>query len=120
MEVLTDKDLKDPVLEKVARLFALQCIKDDLGFFLSEGMLSRVQAKELDTEISKLCADLCPFISYLLEGFNIPEHLIHAPIARDYISYNLLDKDNRGEVMKVATTSKRRIHNRGESVSLPL
>lgn len=116
MDVLSDKDFKDPVVQKLADLFALQCIKDDLGFFLIEGMLSRTQARELDEEISKLCADLCPFISYLLEAFGIPEHLIHAPIARDYVSYNLLDKDNRGEVIQ--TPTKKRTPSRSESPTL--
>lgn len=118
MNVLADKDFKDPVVEKLAQLFALQCIKDDLGFFLTEGMLSRVQAKELDAEVSKLCAELCPFISYLLEGFGIPEHLIHAPIARDYVSYNLLDEDNKGEVIR--TPAKKRTIARSEGPSLTM
>ncbi len=106
-EILADKEFKDPVVEKLAKLFALDCIKNDLGFFLTEGLLSRSQAKDLDTELSKLCADICPFTSYLLDAFGIPEHLIHAPIARDYVSYNLLDKDNRGEVLKIPSVKKR-------------
>lgn len=107
MDILADKDLEDPVLEKLAYLFAFQCIKDDFGFFLGEALISRTQAKEIDKQISKLSADLCPFISYLLEAFAIPEHLIQAPIARDYVSYNLLDKDNRGELIHMPTAKKR-------------
>lgn len=112
VEVLSDKDLKDPVLEKVAKLFALCCIQSDFGFFMMEGLLTRSQAKEVEKQISKLCADLCPFITYLLEGFGIPEHLIQAPIARDYVSYNLLDKDNRGEIIRTTPIKKRTQINR--------
>ncbi len=107
VEALQNPDLDDPVIEKLARLYAFQAIKDDLAFFLVEGLLSRSQARNLDRQISKLCADLCPFISYLIEAFGIPEHLIHAPIARDYVSFNLLEKDNCGEVVPRAVVKKR-------------
>ncbi len=96
-DIIDSPDFEDPVVEKLALLFAYQCIQDDIGFFLCEGFISRSQAKGLQKQMTKISADLCPFISYLIDAFAIPEHLVHAPIARDYISFNHLENDNRGE-----------------------
>ncbi|MBI2603675.1 MAG: acyl-CoA dehydrogenase family protein [Deltaproteobacteria bacterium] len=87
----------DPVLAKLAQLFAFQCLEDNLTLFWEQGLITRSLAKSVHMQVSKLSAELVPYVSYLLDGFNIPEYLIHAPIARDFIVFNQCQNDNQGE-----------------------
>lgn len=97
ISTLEKEKIEDVPLEKLALLYAFTCIESDLKSFLVEGWISKAQSKEVSKRIQTLCKELSPHVGSFLEAFNIPEHLIHAPIACDYISYNFLSKDNKGE-----------------------
>ena len=45
---------------------------------------------------AKLCTELGPQMLQLVEAFGIPEEMLSAPIARDWVHYN--SYDNQGEV----------------------
>lgn len=45
---------------------------------------------------AQLCTELGPHTLQLVEAFGIPEEMLSAPIARDWVTYNAID--NQGEV----------------------
>ena len=45
---------------------------------------------------AKLCTELGPQMLQLVDAFGIPEEMLSAPIARDWVQYN--SYDNQGEV----------------------
>ena len=46
------------------------------------------------------CAELAPNAQGLVDAFGIPEHLVAAPIAADWETYNAVD--NHGELLNIA------------------
>ena len=48
-------------------------------------LLSTEQGLEVAERNRKLCAELAPDAVALIAGFGIPEHLISAPIAKDWV-----------------------------------
>lgn len=47
--------------------------------------------------VKQLCHDLGPKAIAIVEAFGIPEHLLAAPIAADWVKYNAVD--NQGELV---------------------
>ena len=77
-------------------LYGLDSVERDLAWFLTEGVLSAAQGKEVLASARRACADVGADMLPFCEAFGIPEHLVCAPIAADWEAYNLTD--NRGEV----------------------
>lgn len=46
--------------------------------------------------MSKLCQEVGRQATTVVEAFGIPDHLVAAPIAGDWVKYNLVD--NQGEL----------------------
>lgn len=86
-----------PLLEKVFRVFAIDCIKRDLGFYVSEGAISQKGAVNLLIAQNSLIKDMAAGIDTLLVLLNVPEEVLHTPIAGDYVTY--YSKPNFGEVV---------------------
>jgi len=98
LEVITkaDGNLR-PVLERVYRLYAVDCIERALGWYaVSDAGLSVDMAKMIPSEARRLCHDLAPEAIGLTEAFGITDAMLSAPIACDWISYN--EYDNQGEL----------------------
>lgn len=85
------------VLNQVRSLYVLSRIETDLAWFLTEGLLSAADGRKVIEESRKLCAELAPQAVELCNGFGIPEHMLHAPIAQDWVKYN--EYQNNGELM---------------------
>ncbi|KAK9829677.1 hypothetical protein WJX72_007299 [[Myrmecia] bisecta] len=85
------------VLRPLATLYALRRLELDLGWFLTEGMLSVALGKAVPGLIRELCKELAPVSQQIIEAFGIPDHLIAAPIAADWTEYNKVD--NQGELI---------------------
>eukprot|EP00128_Syssomonas_multiformis_P011956 Colp12_sorted_trinity150504_noHs@36258 len=83
------------VLTTTQALFATHTVEQDLAWFLQEGLISTNQAGKVTELARDLCAELGPHAQGLVDGFGIPKHMIHAPIANDWIQYNTFD--NQGE-----------------------
>ena len=94
------KEQKNPLLNDIYNLYSYTVIKKHLSWYLQEGILNASSCKSLDSKISSLCKSLSDRLEELLEGLNIPEHLIYAPISKDWQTYNDHDDDNQGEVTK--------------------
>lgn len=86
-----------PLLETILRLFALYRLEADLGWFMSEEIISPSVGRAVPALIRQLCADLAPHCHMLVASFGIPEYLLQAPIAGDWAEYNAVD--NQGEVL---------------------
>ena len=91
-------DSLQPVLKPLASLFAISCIEDDLGWIVSEGLLSPAKGVKVGEIARKLCKDIAPNALALTEAFGIPEHMLFSPIAGDWVGYNAYD--NQGELLR--------------------
>lgn len=67
----------------------LTYVRENRGWYLVNGVISKAAANNLDDEQNKLVKDFVPHMNTAVEGlgcFNIPK--ITGPIARDYVAYN--------------------------------
>ena len=92
-----DATLK-PVLTNVYHLFLLSRIEADLAWFVTEGVLSKRCGKTVPQKVRTLCDKLASSSELLCDGFGIPEHMLYAPIAGDWVAYN--EYDNKGEILQ--------------------
>lgn len=51
---------------------------------------------QIKAAMSKLCQEVGRQATTVVEAFGIPDHLVAAPIAGDWVKYNLVD--NQGEL----------------------
>lgn len=86
-----------PVLDRVYRLYAVDCIERALGWYaVSDAGLTLDMAKAVPAEARQLCRDLAEDAVGLAEAFGLPDAMLSAPVACDWISYN--QYDNQGEL----------------------
>lgn len=90
-----------PTLIKLCKLFAMQCIQRDIGWYLCHDIISKDHGLQIDQLISTLCADseegLGNDVLSLIDAFGIPDYVMAAPIALDWVKFN--EKDNQGEIV---------------------
>ncbi len=100
LEVLTQSDVKEsslaPVLSKLCHLHLLSCLETDLAWFLEHKLLSPAQAESVLELNRQMCAELTPHALSLIDAFGLPEEVLAAPIAGDWVKYNAYD--NQGEL----------------------
>jgi len=94
---------------------AARIIERNLAYFITEDMVSIKNAKvsppfigargsraypprwqEIPVWARRICAQLAPHALSLVAAFGYPDHALAAPIAVDWIGYNI--GDNQGEV----------------------
>jgi acyl-CoA oxidase len=73
------------VLELLLRLFALQEVERLSMPLLIEGVLRPELARRIAPERARIVAQLSPFSSRFIAAFDIPETLVDAPIASNYV-----------------------------------
>lgn len=93
---LTDDGSKK-VMETVFRVFAIDCVKRDLGFYVREKAVGTKAAANLLIAQNSLIKDSAANIGDLIKLLNVPEDVLYAPIAGDYVGY--FSKPNFGEVV---------------------
>jgi len=79
-EQVEDLELKN-ILDKLCDLYALHTIEQHKGWYLEKGYMKADKTEAVSLMVDKLCADLRTSASCLVNAFNIPEHLLVAPIA---------------------------------------
>eukprot|EP00474_Spongospora_subterranea_P009338 CRZ09796.1 hypothetical protein [Spongospora subterranea] len=79
-----DPSLK-PMLHTLCALHSLWVIQENMGFFMTFNYFSQLKVKAIWNEINRLLAALRPYADKLVDGFGIPEKLIDAPIAGDWV-----------------------------------
>jgi acyl-CoA oxidase len=91
------QDSSREVITSIASLYALECIKNNLSWYIIEGLMDSEQASFVEKHIEALCVKLVPHVPTLLNAFELPEKMMHTPIAEDWIKYN--EAKNEGEVI---------------------
>lgn len=88
-------DVKRP-LELFFKLHLVSVILSNLGWYLLNNIISHDGGRSLE-ELRKECINqIHPIALYTVNAFGIPEHLLNAPIAQNYETYN--SKPNNGEL----------------------
>jgi acyl-CoA oxidase len=82
------------LMEKVAMLFGLSLIQEDLSWYLANGVVSKEAGKTFADVMSEIVKDVAPNAIDICDGFGIENH--HAPIGGDYEEYN--SKPMNGEL----------------------
>lgn len=81
-----------PVLALLSSLYGMTRIEKDLAFFLTAGVINAQDASSLRDRIHAafgvLVADDGRLALDLVEAFGIPDHLLQAPIALDWRTFN--------------------------------
>lgn len=89
------------VLERLAILFAVDSINTDIGWFLTNQVITLAEGSKLPEALRELCGKgrfgIAPWAVHLVNAFSIPEHLL-PPAARDWVEYNKVN--NEGELLR--------------------
>lgn len=91
----SDQSLVD-ILEKLHRLYLLTVVERNLGWFVTNELMSVEVGKDVAEESAKLCKEIAPHSLALTDAFGLTDNMISAPIALDWIKYN--EYDNQGEL----------------------
>ncbi|ETV98078.1 hypothetical protein H310_09362 [Aphanomyces invadans] len=83
-------------LNSIRALYGLSRLEKDLGWFTVNEILTPAAGNSVIAESQAKCKELGAIAEDLVEGFGIPEHMHHAPIATDWIQYNATQ--NNGEI----------------------
>lgn len=78
-------------------MFAIDVIKNDLGFFMVHKTINKKAAAHMIEHQQTLIKDLAKNIEGILASFNVPLESLHVPIADNYEKY--YSKPNFGEVV---------------------
>ena len=89
-----------PMVAQIRALFAIDAIEKDLGWFCSHEVMTPRPGRRLEEFSQQLCRDIAPHALELCESFGIPDHMLPAPIANDWVGYNAFD--NKGELLDEA------------------
>jgi acyl-CoA oxidase len=95
--VLKDNPDTRIVLEPLLKLYALTSIEDSLGWFLSNEIFMPKHSRVIVEKSRQLCSEIGQVGPDITRVFRIPENLLSAPIACDWVKYN--EFDNQGELV---------------------
>ena len=71
-------------------------IEVDIPWFIQAGLITPEQAGELVDVNRQICAEIAPLAMDLIDAFDLPEDMLAAPIASDWVKFN--ERDNQGEL----------------------
>lgn len=84
------------VLTTMYHLYLLDIVEKNMADFMAIGLVSSETASQVGELSRKLCKDLAPDALTLCEAFAISDSMLSAPIALDWVDYNV--GDNQGEL----------------------
>ena len=87
------------MMTNVFRLFAVDCVRRDLGFYLVSSVVSREAASAVTQTQHKLIKDIANNVDGVIDSLNVPLESLHVPIAIDYEKF--YSKPNYGEVARM-------------------
>lgn len=85
-----------PVLTKLYHLYLLDIVEKKLASFITNGLISSETATQVVSTSRTVCRDLGPEALALCDAFAITDPMISAPIAQDWVEYNV--GNNQGEL----------------------
>lgn len=86
-----------PKVEALLKLYGLETIQENARFFLEKGLITSEESVTMGELHRKLCKDLGQDALDYVNAFGIPDEVIAAPIARDWVQFNA--DDNMGEFL---------------------
>ncbi|RHY34186.1 hypothetical protein DYB32_001076 [Aphanomyces invadans] len=90
-----------PTLTKLALLYGVTCVQRDLGWYVCNNVVATDIGNEVDNVIKDLCSSneggLGDDALHLIHAFDIPDYVMGAPIALDWVKFN--ETDNQGEIV---------------------
>ena len=85
------------VLDVIFKIYALDMIIRDMGFYLSHGVLNAAAAQSAVAALPLLVKELAKNTLDVIESLNVPTHALYTPIIGDYVKYN--EEAHFGEVV---------------------
>ena len=87
------------IMTKVYKVFGIECIRRDLGWYLTQGVVSQEAVHAMAPVRNQLIKDMAVRVMDLLDCLSVDkETLGHTvPIASDYVNYN--SAPNHGEII---------------------
>lgn len=85
LDTIDDPRSRD-ILERLLRLSALQELEKHTTSLLLDGAIDRSVAKQITTERARLAGSLFEDVGTLVDAFDIPDTLVEAPIAVDFVA----------------------------------
>ena len=83
------------VLDKAIRLHCLLYMKNNMGWYLMNGLITQKVSAEIEQAFQVGVKDLFPHVNLILESFDPPRKTeLHPPIVRDYIKFNGQDNND--------------------------
>ncbi|PAA74662.1 hypothetical protein BOX15_Mlig023627g2 [Macrostomum lignano] len=83
------------LLSSIRHLYLLNCVERHLGSIMSTGLISPEQGAAVSKAARRLCSTIDT--RAVVDAFDLSPKLLSAPIAADWVAYNV--GDNRGEVV---------------------
>lgn len=90
------KESKSKQLKTLFELYAVSTLSKNGLWLVQERIISVSFSRKLTNLKASLCDDAAKNTDFYLDGFDIPEHMVHSPIAKDWEEYNTYD--NQGEL----------------------
>lgn len=111
-------ETKHPALEKAFHLYALSTLEKHALWYCQEGFFRVSWSKKIQKKIEEYSKVCFQARAELLTAFGIPEHMVHAPIAKDWEKYN--ETDNQGELIQepIVTAKEKPARKKRASVAL--
>ena len=91
------KDIQ-PLIKDIKTLYFLSTIETNMSWYLTNGVLSRNEAKRITKLSKKYCKTISQKALLICKAFGIPDHMKLAPMYNDIENFNSFD--NRGELIK--------------------
>jgi len=87
-------------LTELGQLYAAHRVMHDLGWFVTEGVLTPAQGRRVRSRVEELCKTIGPKALDLVNCIGIEEHMNWAPIGNPtrWVDYNAIDKNMKGEL----------------------
>jgi hypothetical protein len=77
------------ILEKTIYLHMITYLNENMGWYLSNGLVSRQAAKDLASKQGAAVKAFAPYINDVVEAFGlIKTPQLHGPVSRDYVKFN--------------------------------
>ena len=87
------------VMSVAVKIFAIDILKRDLGFYLVNGSVNKAAAKHLVEHQNVLIKDLAGNVDSVLTSMNVPFEQLCVPVATDFQKY--YSTENNGEVARL-------------------
>lgn len=98
-----NSSLRD-VLQITFSVYGASLIERDLGWYLTENIISVEQGKAAKNLLVESCNTMSNYAVDLVKSFQVPLHVCQIPILTDWVKYN--ETDNQGEIKNYSSLFK--------------